>query len=120
MGDLTDALGFIVICIVGVVLCLGLIAGMVIVGGRFSSGITLGQEYQTVGYIRLYEHSSWIEPHTWVVLETHGGVSAEVTLLGYHEFNVGEPYQINTICRRGGLWGTTNWYEVTDIQSLQG
>jgi hypothetical protein len=81
-------------------------------------GITVGQEYETVGRIRLYEHSSWIRPHTSVVFETFGGTTTEITLLGYHDFELGTTYIIHTICRRGGMWGTTNWYEVVSITKV--
>jgi len=78
-------------------------------------GLTVGQRYQTMGYVRMYEQSSWIGPHTWVVLETYGGTKASLTLVGYHGFELGEVYTFKTVCRRGGFLGLANWYEVTDI-----
>jgi len=78
-------------------------------------GITVGQVYQTTGYVRMYEQSSWIGPHTWVVLETYGGTEASITLVGYHDFDLGKAYTFKTICRRGWVLGLANWYEVTDI-----
>ena len=71
-----------------------------------------------MGYIRFYEQSSWIAPHTIVILETHGGTEAKFALIGYHDFDLSGAYQINTVCRRGGLWGMDNWYEVTNIEEL--
>lgn len=107
--------------ITGAIICLiGLFVGAFVGVAWLGTGVRLGQTYKTVGYVQLYEHSSWITPHTWVVLETRGGVEAKITLLGYHDFDVGELYQINTICKRSGLWGTDNWYAVTEIHCLQG
>lgn len=119
-NDIVDG---IIICLVAIMVVVGSI--ILILGGIMGvcwlgAGITLGQEYQTVGHVQLYEHSSWIKPHTWVVLETRGGVEAKTSLLDYHEFNIGECYQITTICRRGGLWGTENWYEVVEIRLSTG
>lgn len=78
-------------------------------------GLTVGQRYQTTGYVRMYEQSSWIDPHTWIVLETYGGTEASLTLFGYHDFELGEAYTIKTVCRRGGFLDLANWHEVIDI-----
>ena len=84
----------------------------------FGTGLTIGQTYNTVGTIELYEHSSWCGENTWVVLQTLGGVQAEFTLVGYHEFNLGSTYEIKTTCERGGYLRLSNWYRVESIDIL--
>lgn len=84
----------------------------------WSSGLTVGAEYNTVGTVKLYEHSSWISPHTWVILETFGGIEFEVTLTGYHDFELGQTYQIRTVRERGGFLNVAEWYEVVSIEAI--
>jgi len=82
------------------------------------AGIGLGETYTTVGTIELYEQSSWCGEHTWVVLQTLGGTQASFKLVGYHDFVLGNDYEIRTVAERGGLWGLSNWYRVTEIEEL--
>ena len=116
--DIIGGLVLIVAAIIVIALLFTTIFMIVIGGAWLSAGVRLNQEYQTTGHIRLYEHSSWISPHTWIVLETYGGIEADLTLIGYHDFEVGKLYEIKTICKRGGFFNAVNWYEVIEIRCL--
>ncbi len=97
-----------------IVVCVAVVYGL----AWWVSGITIGETYNTVGTIELYEHSSWCGEHTVVVLKTLGGVQVKLSLVGYHEFNLGSSYEIKTTCERGGYLRLSNWYRVESIDIL--
>ena len=103
-----EFLGMIIVMIVIVV---GFFYGL----AWWASGVSIGTTYRTVGTIELYEHSSFCGEHTWVVLKTVGGVSASFTLVGYHEFELQEVYDIQTVSVRGGYGGLYQWLRVVEI-----
>ena len=82
------------------------------------SGFTVGVGYTTVGTVKLYEQSSWVSPHTWVVLETFGGIEADITLVGYHNFEFGQAYYIRTVKERGGFLNLALWQKVYSIEPV--
>jgi len=80
--------------------------------GWMGVGLPIGQTYTTVGVVEFYEQSSWCGEHTRVVLKTVGGAEADITLVGYHVFEIGDTYKITTVCERGGFLGLSNWFKV--------
>ena len=94
------------------------VLGVVYLIGWMTTGLPIGQTYTTVGTIELYEQSSWCGEHTWVVLKTLGGIEADITLVDYHELDLGRVYEITTVCERGGFLGLSNWYRVIQINEL--
>ena len=114
LHDLPDWLGITIIIstIVGACLLAMYACGWVV------AGIRLGQTYNTVGTIQMYEHSSFCGEHTWVVIKTLGGIEASFKLVDYHEFELGEQYSIRTTSVRGGWGGLDNWYKVNNIEKL--
>ena len=104
--------------IVAVVIIIGAVVGLFFGLAWWSTGIRIGATYRTVGVVRLYEQSSFNGEHTWIVLETVGGTSASFTLVGYHEFELKQSYDIYTVCERGGYYNLDHWYRVIEINEV--
>lgn len=91
------------------------LAGGVLVWNVIYAGTII--EYE--GNIQMVSKSSFIVPHTYVVLQTYAGENDEFTLYGYHDLTIGTQYTIKMKMKLY-LFGFIMWGELQSMEVVNG
>ncbi len=113
--DILEAIAYVlavlIILLVGIAaLCVG---ACMIINAVYSGTVI---EYE--GTVQAVTRSSFLAPHTTVVLRTYSEDDVSFTLGGYHDFDLGTQYRIR-MTMRPYAYGLVCWGKIMDPHNIQ-
>ena len=113
-GTLEAFAGVVALVIIGVVIVVTVFSGLGLIYTAVYSGTV--NEYE--GTVQAITRSSFLAPHTTVVLRTYSEDDVSFTLGGYHDFDIGAQYRIR-MTMRPYVCGLVCWGKIMDPSNIE-
>lgn len=113
-GPLEGIAGVVVVFAIGLVFVSAVFAGF----SQIYTAVYAGTVNEYEGNVQAVKRSSFLAPHTTVVLRTYSEDDVSFTLGGYHDFDIGAQYRIR-ITMRPYAYGLVCWGKIMAPSNIE-